>query len=426
MVSSVVNVALAGIGGYGDSYLEALLNDPRASRVRLIGVADPAPQRCRRLNDLRARNIPIHPSIQSLFAAPPVPIDLMMIVTPIHLHANHTCFALERGASVLCEKPLAATLAHATQMAQCEARAGGRFVAIGYQWSFSDAIQALKRDILSGELGRPLRLRTIVFFPRGLAYFNRNDWVGRLAMPDGETVLDSPANNATAHYLHNMLYVLGATRETSAFPKTVQAELYRANDIENYDTAAMRVRTTCGAELLFYTTHAVTDRCGPVCRYEFEKGVVEFDQFNGSRFVARFHDGRKRVYGDPNADRNLKIWQSVNAVRTGQPVACGVRAATSHTMCVLAAQLSSANIASFPESLRRVRGENGDSMIYVERLSESLRECFEAAVLPAEFGTLDWARPARAVHLDELVHAPAALAGRVSVQVASPRPITTN
>ena len=29
-------------------------------------------------------------------------------------------------------------------------------------------------------------------------------------------MFDSPLNNATAHYLHNMLYVLGAMRETSA------------------------------------------------------------------------------------------------------------------------------------------------------------------------------------------------------------------
>src|SRR5687768_3873191 len=105
-----VNVALAGIAGYGDEYLQALLTDPRAAATtRLVGVVDPAPYRCRRLEQLHARGVPIHPTLESLFASA-ARVDLMMIATPIHLHAAQTCFALDQGASVLCEKPLAATL----------------------------------------------------------------------------------------------------------------------------------------------------------------------------------------------------------------------------------------------------------------------------------------------------------------------------
>ena len=43
-----------------------------------------------------------------------------------------------------------------------------------------------------------------------------------------------------------MLYVLGKTPDTSAQPHSVTAELYRANPIENYDTAAIRC-TTAGS-----------------------------------------------------------------------------------------------------------------------------------------------------------------------------------
>ena len=43
----------------------------------------------------------------------------------------------------------------------------------------------------------------------------------------GNPIFDSPVSNACAHYLHNMLYVLGPTRETSAMPARVQAELTR-------------------------------------------------------------------------------------------------------------------------------------------------------------------------------------------------------
>src|SRR3954447_4198026 len=131
-MSQAVKVGLAGISGYGDLYLEALLHDARAGGIQLVGVVDPMPQRCRRLAELHERGIPVHSNLQTLFARSS--IDLMMIVTPIHLHSPQTCFSLSRGANVLCEKPLAGTMSDALKMADAVRTARG-FAAIGYQWS---------------------------------------------------------------------------------------------------------------------------------------------------------------------------------------------------------------------------------------------------------------------------------------------------
>src|SRR3954466_9773811 len=98
----VGKVALAGVSRCGDLYLETLLRDPPSAGMQLVGVVDPMPQRCRRLAELHERGIPLHSNLQTLFARSQV--ELMMIVTPIHLHSPQTCFALARGASVLCEK----------------------------------------------------------------------------------------------------------------------------------------------------------------------------------------------------------------------------------------------------------------------------------------------------------------------------------
>ena len=40
-----------------------------------------------------------------------------------------------------------------------------KIVAIGYQWSFSDAIQKLKADVIAGIFGKPRRLKTLVLWP---------------------------------------------------------------------------------------------------------------------------------------------------------------------------------------------------------------------------------------------------------------------
>jgi predicted dehydrogenase len=334
-MNATVNVALVGICGYGASYLSALLDGRQDDGFRLVGIVDPGAVRSPRLPEVLRCGIPVHSELPRLFASDHV--DLTLMSTPIHLHAPHTCAALAEGSNVLCEKPLGATVDDAVQVERAEHRAAGLFVAVGYQWSFSRAVQALKRDVMSGSLGAPRRLKTIAMFPRGENYYARNSWAGRIATASGEHVFDSPLNNATAHYLHNMLYLLGGERESSATPAWVEAELYRANDIESYDTAALRCRTACGTEVLFYTTHGVPERVGPVCRFEFERGVVEYDHGRGAEFVARFDDGRVVSYGQPDLDRHDKIWQCIDAVRTGEPVACGPRAAMPHTHSVLAA-----------------------------------------------------------------------------------------
>lgn len=392
----IVNIALAGIAGYGDAYLEAILPKQESVGARLVGVVDPQPQRCKRLDELNARHIPIHATMQSLFAQERN-IDLMLIVTPIHLHATQTCFALEQGANVLCEKPIAGTLRDAMNMAEMQQATANLFAAIGYQWSFSQAVQSLKRDIIDGVLGRPIRLKSIALHPRPMAYFRRNDWAGRLYSDDGAGIFDSPANNATAHFLHNMFYLLGPTRETSAMPATVQAELYRANDVENFDTAAIRCRTESGVEVLFYTSHAIAEKRGPRSRFEFEHAHVDFDLAGSGEFVARFNDGRVKYYGHPNFDRHEKIWQAIDSVRTGKPVACGIPAAMAHAICIAAAQDSAGGIIDFPARHRRVIGYDGDAILAIDRLGEQLLECYEREIMPAEHPELAWARPGRLI-----------------------------
>ena len=404
-MKTTVNVALVGISGYGHSYLGALLDTPADDGFNVVGVVDPHPQRCRRLADIRQRRIPLYEDITELYAKSPR-IDLAMLATPIHHHSPQTCLALGHGSSVLCEKPVGATPDDARQMLAAErtARGRGAFVAIGYQWSFSRAIQALKRDVMAGDFGRPIRLKTMATMPRTVEYFRRNDWAGRIRTDDGKLVYDSPANNAAAHFLHNMLYLLGERRDDAARPLSVQAELYRANDIQNYDTAAMRVIAECGAELLFYTSHSVPVGMGPVARYEFEHATVYYEAETRGGFVARFHrDGSIRTYDDPNADRYLKIWHSIDSVRTGKPIPCGVRAASSHALAVAAAQLSMPIIRDFPKSMvtleHPIAAVNTAPMKVVTGLGSALVQCYDQAILPSEHGGLAWSASGEVVDL---------------------------
>ncbi len=198
-----IRIALVGLGGYGQFYLRALLGAAtRGYDIRLVAGIDPEPERCRNLEQLKAAGVPIYPDLARFYdevaeVSQPA-ADLVIIAAPIQLHAPLTKLALSQGANVLCEKPVAPTIQEAMGMLEAEKEAEG-FVAIGYQWSFSEAIQALKRDVQSGALGQPVRLKTKVLWPRPASYYARNNWAGGLKTPDGHWILDSPANNATAH-----------------------------------------------------------------------------------------------------------------------------------------------------------------------------------------------------------------------------------
>src|SRR5690349_15991681 len=123
-MNRIVNVALVGISGYGESYVKALLDAPADDAINLVGMVDPMPQRCSRLDAIvQQRGIPVHAELESLYAASGDGIDLLMMATPIHLHAPHTCYALRQGSSVLCEKPVGATIEDAARMLQTEDRA---------------------------------------------------------------------------------------------------------------------------------------------------------------------------------------------------------------------------------------------------------------------------------------------------------------
>ena len=393
--SREVSIVLVAIGGYAERYVRLLLDAPADRNVRLVGAVDPTADRQAMANELKARGVPIYDDLASFYTDHSA--DLAVIASPIHMHAPQTCEALSAGSHVLCEKPLTATIQDAHKMAAAQ-RAAGKFVAVGYQWSFSPAIQALKRDILAGELGRPIRLRTLVLWPRRRSYYQRNDWAGAMKSADGQWVLDSPANNATAHFLHNMFYVLGDSVRTSASPADVQAELYRVNDIANYDTAAIRCRTDAGAEVLYYTTHAANVERGPVFCYEFENATVVYDGDADKNIVARFTDGHEQAYGDPGADNMAKLFRAVDCVRSGNEPLCTIAAATPQTLCINGAQESAGQVAQFPAELVEVT-DGDDPLTWVRGLGEQLQDCCDRGVLPSELGRISWAEPGKPIDL---------------------------
>jgi len=364
------SLALVGVGGYGEQYLTHLL-DNRPGRttepstgVRLVAGVDAFPDRARMSGRLLAEGIPIYADLDACLREQTP--DLVVIAAPIHSHVPLAKKALAAGSNLLCEKPLCAIEEEGRLLVEAARAAAGKVFAVGYQWSFSDAIGRLKRDILDGTFGAPLEMKSLVLWPRSAAYYARNGWAGRIRTDGGDWVLDSPLNNAAAHFLHNMLFLCGAEADAAALPTQVEAELFRANPIENFDTAALRVITENGVPVRMYTSHAVRTERGPLFELRFEKATVTFGA--DKQIVAALADGRNFTYGNPDTEPFAKLRRTVEAVQGGSPVPCGPETAMAHTVCVNRVQ--KLGIADFP--IARIRSERigSDVLTWVPGLAE--------------------------------------------------------
>ena len=407
--SPPVRVLMVAIGGYGLHYLRALWDQvPRGAAV-LAGVVDPSARVSPLWPEVEAAGVPVADTVDAFYAGGHA-IDLAVIVSPIHAHVPQGLVALAHGSHVLCDKPLGATIQDARALVEARDRAG-RLVFIGYQWSYSTAIQSLKRDLLAGRFGRPRRLVTACAWPRGMSYYRRNTWAGRLRDADtGAWVLDSPANNAMAHFLHNALFLLGPAIDRSAQPIELQGELYRALPLESADTAACRIRTDTGAEVLFLASHATELAIDPRFRIECDEAVIAYGE-HSKEVIARSPSDAAVSYGDPDATSQFqKLVVAIEAVRatragaapTALPVVCGPEAAMAQTLAINGLHDSARDIVPFPAAML---GRPEVDRVAARGLREALLDDVRVGRLPSESGR-PWARAGRVVRLEGYTHFP--------------------
>ena len=361
---------MVGIGGYGYYYLKTLLEEFPEGSVELSGVVDPYADKSGLYPEVIKRNIPVFANIKEFYEAGHS-ANLAVIVSPIQSHVPQSCIALKNGSNVLCEKPLCATIEEADELIRARDESG-KWVMIGYQWSYSNAIQNLKRDILKGIFGKPKQFKTLCMWPRDDRYYNRNNWAGKLKDSSGRWILDSPANNAMAHFIHNLFYLSGDEQYSSSTPKEVTAELYRVNPIETYDTAICRIMTHNNIELLFYGSHTTKTSKNPIFRLEFENAVIDFGEVCGKIRVI-FGEYESKEYGSPDDDHQFKkLFEAVECVRQSQPIVCSPEAARSQTLCINAMQ--DYDVSTFPK-LKVHRGDN-EKRWWVEGLDDLLLDCY--------------------------------------------------
>ena len=369
---SKIRVMLSGTGGYGDGYLQRMFQRADEGTIEIAGLVEPFPAACKRLDAISERGIRMYDSLDAFYAENSC--ELAVICTPIQYHTTQILTALAHGSNVLVEKPLSGDARDIETLIEARERTG-KFIMVGFQWSHSDAILAMKRDILAGVWGKPELLKTLVLWPRNKAYFNRGSgWAGKIKAADGTLILDSVAHNATAHYLHNIFFTLGGALDESAAPTAFKAQLYRTNPIETFDTALISCEFASGAKALYIASHSTDKTLNPIFEYRFENGVIVFDEGADKvkHIIGKKNDGTVIDYGDPFSDQLNKFDYAVSNVTADEKfIPCGVETASVQLRCI--AECAKLPIVDFPEDRKHVIG---DGFTCIDGLYEELCECY--------------------------------------------------
>lgn len=359
-----IKVALFGVGGFAANYPYTIAHHPDAG-VKLVAAVDPFNKDC----DM----CPVYDTAEEMYAHHQP--DLVVVGTPIHFHAEQTVDAMYRGYPVAMEKPLAADVESARRILDAQKQTGQR-LSVGFNLCADPVIRAVKRDVKAGLYGKALRMRVLVLWPRGHAYYHRG-WAGKKYAPNGAPIFDSVLSNATAHYLMNMLYMLEEPIDT------VDCRTYRANPIETYDTAILKGRTATGTEVFMAVSHAGDPDIlqEPMFVYEFEKATLTFGGLGekGTVFTATYRDGTVKTYDGIVGKGHMEpFWNMIDVLRGRDEIACTGEMAMLHVDAVEKLRRLQPEATPFPAAWLREK----DDHTYVPGLAEKMMDCFHRVELP--------------------------------------------
>ena len=214
-------------------------------------------------------------------------IDAIYVATPVHLHAEQTIAAAERGKHVLCEKPMALNVADCDRMiAAC--RANDVKLGVAYYRHFYPAVRRVKELVESGELGVPV-----------VVQINAFEWFDPLANDPRAWLLDKrrsgggPMFDFGCHRIEVLLNIFGDVRDV----KATLANTFFDREVEDTATAVFQFeRGTCGTLTVTHAAREPQDTFDLFCSH----GSIHIPVLNEGTMRIVTPDG-ERIETHPNA-----------------------------------------------------------------------------------------------------------------------------
>ena len=212
--------------------------------------------------------------------------DAVSVCTPNGLHAPATIAALDAGAHVIVEKPLAMNAREGQAMLDAAGSLGRKLV-IGFQQRFDPRTQFIRKAIDGGRLGRILFARLQALRRRGIP-----NWgvFGRKELQGGGPLVD-----IGVHVLEAVHYLMGSPRPVAA-----------GGNVFTY-LGDRKSEAACRWQDWDYENHTVEDLAVGQIRFEdgavihIESSFAAHIRFRRMEFSA--HGRKRRRHLGPSLDR---------------------------------------------------------------------------------------------------------------------------
>jgi UDP-N-acetyl-2-amino-2-deoxyglucuronate dehydrogenase len=234
-------------------------------------------------------------SVEDLLAAEK-DVEVVAVCSPNGLHAEHSIKALNAGFHVLCEKPMAITVADCGKMIQAAEKSNRRLFAIK-QNRYNPPIAALKQLVDEDRLGDILSVQLSCFWNRNADYYH-DSWKGTLKL-DGGTLFTQ-----FSHFIDLLYWIVGDVDQVQAYT----GNLNHQGTIEFEDTGVVIVKFTSGAiGTINYTVNSYGKNMEGSLTIFGKKGTVkvggqylnelEYQQIEGYKIENLPEGGKANNYG---------------------------------------------------------------------------------------------------------------------------------
>jgi len=200
-------------------------------------------------------------------------IDAIYVATPVHLHAEQTIAAAERGKHVLCEKPMALNVAECDRMIDA-CRSNDVKLGVAYYRHFYPVVRRVKELIASGELGVPVVVQVNAF-----EWFDPEPSSTRLWLLEQELSGGGPMFDFGCHRIEVLLDLLGDICDV----KSTLGNAFFDREVEDVAIANFQFdRGICG---VLTVTHAARE----------PQDTFDLYFTNGSIHIPVLNEGTMRV-----------------------------------------------------------------------------------------------------------------------------------
>jgi predicted dehydrogenase len=216
-------------------------------------------------------------------------VEAVYVATPVHLHAEQAVAAAEAGKHVLCEKPMALTVAECERMNAAAAGNGVR-LGVAYYRRFYPAVERVREILESGEIGVPVVAQVNAF-----ERFDPEPGHPRRWLLDKRQSGGGPMFDFGSHRIEVLVNLFGAAAAVQGLSSNALFE----RDVE--DTACALIRFRRGTQAVLSVTHAAREPQDTLEIFGSE-GSVRVEVLNEGRLRVRSKGGERVESHPPHAN----------------------------------------------------------------------------------------------------------------------------